>query len=501
MSADAAPFRDVDPSDLKRASTRGVAINLTGQGAKFVAQLTAQIVLARILAPADFGLIAMAMPLVNFAVLFRDIGLSQATIQKPELTDAESTAMFWINVAFSFGLVALTVIVSPLAALLYHDARVTQVLMALAFLLAFAGLSAQHAALMNRHFRFGALAFIDVAATFIGAGVAIASALMGAGYWSLVILQLVTSATTTALTWVMSHWRPSAPTTKVDVRGLLLFGSHVTGSNIVNYFARNLDNILIGAAFGTSALGLYDRAYKLMTLPLTQLTQPLGRVATPLLSRSQHDDAQYRRAFAGVLELALLCTFPIGLAGATGGHRIIVFFLGERWSEAATIFQWLAFGVFMAPLGHGTGWLFMTQARTRAMLFWGVVGSLVFVVAIIVGLHWGPVGVAAAYVLSGYLIQGPMNWWAATRQGPVRLKHFLRIIYPFFLAGALTLAVLYALEPRLPGGFFGLVLFGLADGIVFLAFLALIPRGRAMLLTLLSRAPLILPRRFSRPRG
>jgi PST family polysaccharide transporter len=473
-----------DMAKLKRASISGAVANAVSQSAKLLIQLVSQAIMARILAPADYGLVAMAMPLIAFAMLFRDIGLSQATVQREQLDNEQSNSLFWINVAFSLALAAAAMAAAPLAHTLYSDARVALVVISLTPLLVMAGASAQHTALMNRHLRFASLAGIDLASTLAGAAVGIAAALAGCGYWSLIYMQLANSAVTLIATWAVSPWRPSRPKVTKSAIPLLKFGRNVTGFNLVNYFARNLDNILIGATYGAAKLAYYDRAYKLMTMPLGQVSAPFAKVAVPLLSRLQNSPEPYRQAYLKTLSAILLLTFPIGILGFAAGPRIILLVLGPAWGEAASIFQWLALGTLAAPIGASTGWLFLSQNRTREMFLTGVASSAIFIASFLIGLPWGPRGVAIAYVVFGYVLQGPYLLWRATRSGPVTLSDVLCEIAPFFAAGAVAALWLRLLEPSAPAGILGVVWLGLNAAAVLAPTLLLIPRSRRRLLGL-----------------
>lgn len=468
-------------SGLKRASTHGAAISLGSQLGKFGAQLAYQILLARMLSPQDFGVVAMAAPILAFLQLFTELGLSQATIQRPRIGQGELSFLFWINVGASVLLGLATVAIAPLVGAFYGDLRVVGVTAVSGAMFVLSGLSSQHLALLNRNLAFGKLAVIDLCAFMLGAVAGLLFAAAGVGYWSILIAQAITSLITVVLAWVLSHWRPGKPQGGQDWRALLGFGGNLTGFNIANFFARNADNILIGRFSGGVALGLYDRAYKLLLAPLTQISTPLSRVAMPLLAKTRDTPALYRTAYVRTLEAVVTLTYPCVVFAIATHEQLIVTVLGEKWQGVAPIFAILGVGAFFAPIGNSTGWLFISQNRTRQMRNWGVLSSLLFVTSFVVGLPWGPIGVASCYIGVGIVVQGPMVLWAATREGPVGLRDVLRALAPHALAAVSAFAVEFVLQAALPHGFGSLVVLFATAYASYVGALLAIPGGRGIL--------------------
>jgi PST family polysaccharide transporter len=469
------------PSDraaLKSASVNGVAITFSFQMLRFGLQFIYQILIARLLVPADFGIVAMAAPILAFIALFADFGLTQATVQRPNITQQQLSLIFWATCLLSICLAVVTIAAAPAIAAFYNEPRVGPVFMALGSTFFISGLYAQHLALLNRRLQFLKLALVDLLSFLIGAVVGIGAALLGMSYWAIVLNQLTVNLVSLALAWSFARWMPGRPRLADDTRALLGFGGNITTFNFVNYFARNLDNVLIGKYVGDVGLGLYDRAYKLLLLPLSQITTPFAKVATPLLAKLQVDPPAYRRAYLQMLITVCVLTYPGVAFAMITSHQLIVTLLGAKWAGVAPIFSVLAIGGFFAPISNSTGWLFITQDRTREMRNWGVVSSAMFVVSFVIGLHWGPLGVASCYIFVG-MFQGPMVWWAATRSGPLALRALLAGLAPSALALVLTILVEAVVQQMLPATLWRLVLLGALAYPVFLAGLALTAGGRA----------------------
>lgn len=443
--ADFGPARG-DAGALKRRSVHGAAASLGAQGLRFVLQFGSQIVLARLLLPGDFGLVAMAAPLLGFVQIFNDLGLTQATVQRDNIGQRDLSALFWVNVALSVLLAAAVCLAAPAVASFYGEPRLVPVAVCLAGLLVLSGLSAQHMALMTRQMRFTALAAIDLACLVAAVGVGVGAAWLGLGYWSLVLMQAANSATIAALSWALSGWRPSRPGGVRDAASLLRFGGHVTGYNLLGYLESNLAGILIGALDGRHALGLYDRAQRLIYTPVWHLGAPVARVAVALLSRLRDSGPGYARAYARMLQGLLLATAPGFVCTAMVSETLVPALFGPAWSDAAPVVAWLAVAAAFAPFGMSASWLFVSQGRVRAQMAYGAAKAAVTVSALLVGLPWGVVGIARSYAAFAVLSQGCMVW-GATRRGAVGRRDVVRAAYPVAL-GALAAAAALHLGER-----------------------------------------------------
>ncbi len=468
-----------DARALKARSAKGAAMTLVGQGGKFVLQFGSQVALARLLLPVDFGLVAMVGPLVQAALLLTDLGLSAATIQRPTISQSELSSLFWLNVLIGCALTAVAVAAAPLAALFYATPAVVPVMASMAVALLLSSLAAQHMAILNRRMRFGAIALIEVGALGASVVVGVVAALAGCGYWSLVAMQITNGLVTMLLAWGLSGWRPSGPRIHRDAFHLVRFGGTVTGYNLLGYLITNLGHILIGARFGVGPLGMYDRAYKLMFQPLWQMTAPAARVAVPLLSRLAGDEAEYRDAYLAMLGGILMLTTPGILCTIVFSKPVIVVLLGQRWGAAAPIFGWLGVAALTLQLRQAASWLFVSQGRAEEQLKWGGLGSMAIVVGYLVGIFWGPKGVAISVALSSALLQIPTMWWAVTRIGPVGRADALRLLGPIAVATAVSAAILALLADKpIWSSFPGLLLAVAVAYALFLGVLALFPSGR-----------------------
>ena len=226
-------------ADLKGRSIRGGAATISAQGVKFLLHTGSIVILARLLTPGDFGLIAMVATVTNFVRMFKDMGLSTATVQRAEINHAQISTLFWVNTAIGVTLAVLTAALAPAIAWFYGEPRLTVVTIVLAGTFIFSGLTIQHQALLRRHMCFVKLGVIEVAGLLVGVATAIVAAWRGAGYWSLIFMQLSVTGTIAVGVWAASGWRPGWPRRRAGSRSMLAFGRNITGFHIINYFARN----------------------------------------------------------------------------------------------------------------------------------------------------------------------------------------------------------------------------------------------------------------------
>lgn len=442
------PNFDPPVENLRSSVGRGATAIAASQGVQVACQMVSVVVLSRLLSPEDFGLVAMCAPVIAFLGMLQNFGLVQATIQKKDLLASDVNFLFWINVGISIVLAAGMILTSPLIADFYGDQRIGPLLAALSATIVISGLGAQHSALLNRRMAFGTIAMLSVTGAVCALVVSIAWAMVNPSYWALFGGTFCAACASTALTWYFSRWRPSRPARAPGMRSLLSFGAGLTGFNLTNFFARNLDNILIGKVWGSAQLGFYDRAYKLLLFPLQQVSNPLSRVMIPALSRMLDEPDRYRHAYLRVLKLSLLLILP-GVAWATASaSELILVLLGPQWIESASIFTALGFAGLMQPLNNPAGWLFISQGRSTHYMIWGFVTAAFAICAFAIGIWWAALGVAIAYACSEYLKTVPL-WLFISRTGPVKALHILKSAGPFVLAGHLAAATLFILNDNI----------------------------------------------------
>ena len=411
---------------------RGGLVTVASHSVRFAIGIVATAILARLLSPLDYGLIGMVAVATNFVAMFKDLGLSHATVQRAEISSQQVSTLFWVNLTLSVVTMLLMIVMAPTVAWFYGDQRLTMITIVSAIGFLLGGLAVQHEALLKRQMRFMTLSAIAFCSMVVGYSVGIASAWSGFTYWSLIFSQLALLLTNTILVWMTCRWVPGLPKRNAGVRSILSFGGNITGYATVNYFSKNADNLLIGRFWGPQQLGLYNKAAQLVGLPTDQINEPLTSVAIPALSRLASDPERYRKAYLRIMEKVLMLVLPTIALIIACSDWVIAIVLGPQWKDAGQILVFMSIAGLTQPVMGTVGWLLVTQGRGRDMLHWSLISAPISILSIAVGIRWGAVGVAASYSLSRILITNPLMYWFVGRSGPVRTRDFYRLLAPFF---------------------------------------------------------------------
>ena len=427
--------------DLRARSVRGGLLNVTSQGAQFLIQSIATVVLARLLTPADFGLVAMVATVTGLGQAFGDFGLSEATIQRKEISHDQVSTLFWINVAIGLGLMLVTATLAPVLARFYRDPRLVDITLLLSLTFLIGGLRVQPDAILKRQMRFSSLAIRDVGSYALAVPVAITMAWRGASYWALIALPLTLNLTQMVVSWLMVNWRPGLPRRDAQVGSMVAFGGNVAASYFSITVSRSADNVLIGWYSGAVPLGLYSRAYNLLMLPVRQLSAPASSVAIPAFSRIQGDPERFARYYLRTVNLIMWISAPIFGFLFVAAQPVIVLLLGKQWREAAPVFQILAISALGQLLIESIVWLLVSRGQSGQLLRLLLIISPIIVGSYAIGLPFGIKGVA----LSGSLVLLSILPWMlkfSFRGTNLTLQRLGRaILYPVSLC---VMAVLFA---------------------------------------------------------
>lgn len=387
-------------NDLRGRCIRGGIITFAAQGIRFAVQMATTMVLARLLTPADFGLVAMVTAVTGFVSLFKDMGLSTATIQRAQITHDQVSMLFWLNVAISAVLVLVVCILSPFIAGFYGDERLVLLTIAVGGTFILGGLSAQHYALLVRQMRFAAMAYVQSAGICVGAATGIGLAVAGWGYWALVAMGAAQALVTAIMAWVLVGWRPGLPRRDVGAWELCRFGGALTCANLLNYLSRNVDKVLLGWWWGAPALGFYSKAYSLLALPMQQLNAPLNGVVLPALARLQEQPVRYRRYYVRAVGLVAFAGIPAVVFACVYTELLVLTILGDQWLEAVAIFRALAPAALFGAMGLAPAWAFTSLGRSDLLLRWAAVSCPLVICGFFVALPMGPVAVGASFSIT-----------------------------------------------------------------------------------------------------
>jgi PST family polysaccharide transporter len=469
-------------ANLKQKSIRGAVFMAGGNSAELVIRVLAIAVLARLLLPEEFGLIAMVTALTSILDGFRDFGLSAATVQRPDISHQQVSNLFWVNVSVGILLALLFSSAAPLIAAFYHDQRLVGVSIALAFVFIWNGFAVQHEALMTRQLRQGELALIRLIATVISVLIAIVLAVAGWGFWALVAREISRSVLVTSGAWLRCPWIPGRPSRNVGTRGLVRFGGEVSVTHLLASLIGNVDRLLIGRYFGASLVGMYRQAQQLVLVPVDQLQGPIIGVAQPALSALQRDPERYRRYYERIVFLVTLATFPLGVFIAVCSEDVTLLLLGPDWIDATIFVQIFGIATAVRPAIGSSAVVLITCGLSTRFLALAIIHSLVLVVMLIVGLNWGATGVASALVATTFMLAIPKLYYSFLGT-PATLRGFFLACWVPATAGVAMGIVLIALD-RLEiasGTFASLLLSAAVGAATYMAAIALHPGSRAIL--------------------
>jgi PST family polysaccharide transporter len=364
-------------------------LSVVAQVAQVLVQSIATMVLARLLTPTDFGLVAMVTAVTAIAAGFADLGLTEATIQRKEISHNQVSTLFWINVAMGLLLTLLTAVMAPVLASFYREPRLVGITLVVSLSFLIGGLRGQHNALLKRQMRFSSIAMRDVTSNIVGVSVAITMAWQGAGYWAIVALPLTLNFTQMALSWLMVKWKPGWFHPDPEVRSMIGFGGNVAASYVVFNWISNADNILIGWYWGAGPLGLYSRAYNLLILAIHQITAPTVSVAIPAFSRIQGDPKLFARYYLRIINLIVWISGSLFGFLFVAAEPVIVLVLGEKWRQAAPVFRILTISALGQLLLQSTLWLFVSRGESARLLKLMLVITPIMIGSFMIGLPFG----------------------------------------------------------------------------------------------------------------
>ncbi|QEE60491.1 lipopolysaccharide biosynthesis protein [Salinibacterium sp. dk2585] len=403
--------RDTASPGLGRRAARGATVTVSGQILRILVQMASVAVLARLLAPADYGLVAMVAAVIGIGSILRDFGLSSAAIQSRDLSRAQRDTLWWVNTGIGVALTGVVFLAAPLVAALYDQALLEPITRVLAVTFAINGMAAQWRADLVRRLRFVPLAIIEVVVPTVALAGAIVTAMLGWGYWALVAQQIVQALAFVVLFAAMAGWVPRLPRRGTPMRGLLRFGWNLSATQLINYVGNNLDSVIIGVRFGAVDLGVYNRGYQLLMVPLSQLRTPSTTVALPVLSRLEHDNGRFGE-FLLRGQLALSWTLIAGLSVIVGAaDPLTLVFLGEPWMAAAPVLRLLAVAGILQTLSYVGYWVYLSRALTGELLRYSLVSTGIRIACIVLGSQWGVIGVAAGFALAPAIAWPISLWW------------------------------------------------------------------------------------------
>jgi len=412
---------------VKSAGSSGALINIL--------QLLQLVVLARLLAPSDFGLMGMATVVIGFANLFADMGTGSAIVHRQDVTKKSLSTLYWLNMLLGFTVFCVMWAVTPLVVAIYSEPRLGDVMFWVSLLFLIAPIGQQFQVLLEKKLEFGLLAKIEVTAASVGTIVAIAMALTGSGVFALVWGALANSGAKALMLAVIGwkRWRPSPFFRLNDLQGYLGFGLYHVGQRSVNYITANVDFLLIGRFLGPQALGYYTLAYHLVNLPSSRLNAVIARVFFPVFAQVQNDNIKLRHGYLRMQEFTSMVSIPILLGMAVVAPVAVPFLFGNSWAQSILLVQILTVVGLSRSIAGTVGPLLLAKGRTDLGFKWSLLIVAIQIPGISVGVLSGStVGVAVAFAILACFYFA-LNYFILIRTllGSC-LKDYGMTIWPFF---------------------------------------------------------------------
>lgn len=464
--------------DLKRKAVKGGALTISSKLITIVIQILSLVILSRLLLPSDFGLIAMVMAITAFMGIFRDMGLSAAVIQKKDLNYDQINMLFWLNTIIGLILTILTILLAPLIAEFYEREELKPVIMLLATTFFIASVGAQHSALLQRDLNLKPKVIADIAGALFTLIISIVLAIFGYGFWSLAWGTVVGAIVTTLLYFKGSVFRPSRPRVAQGVSQIIHFGANVTLFEMLNYFHRNLDSVLIGKFWGAIAVGLYSRAYQMMMLPIASLRQPINAIAFPVLSRLQDNPIEFRFYYFKIAKLLAFLSMPLMAFLVVNAHEVVEVALGKGWEGVVPIFILLGITGFIQPVASLRGLVLLSLGHSKRYVLWGAFNAICVSLGFILGVQWGAEGIATVYAIVNYAILYPSLWYFF-KGTPLKPMDFFSSIYVPMIASLISAVSLFFVNSYLSvsSPLLHLLISGFIYVILFIVTVILLPDG------------------------
>jgi len=387
------------PVPLGRSAAAGARWSVASVAWRHLITAVTSVVLARLLVPADFGLLAMAAVFTRFVDLIRDVGTGAGIVQAREAPDRLVSSLFWLNAGLGIASGAVLFEAAPLAAWTFREPRLAPIVRLLAAAPACAAFAVVPTSLLTRELRWRRLAAIEFFGVLAGASLGVGLAWRGYGVWSLVWQSLSGVFIVSSGIWFATAWRPALVFDSAAIRSVLGFSANLTGFNVLNFGVRYADNLLIGRYLGARDLGYYDLAYRLMLSPLQYVATAFGRALLPIYSKMQDDPRRLGRAYLKVIGVVALLGFPAMIGLAAVSRPLVLATLGAAWLPVASLL--IVFG----PLGAlqsvttSVAGVYQAVGRTDLLFRWGAISAALTVAAFVAGLPFGIEGVASAYAL------------------------------------------------------------------------------------------------------
>ena len=476
---------------LRERAVSGVLWNAGGNVIQQLTLVATLVILARILSPEAFGIYALLMVFVSFSQILAQMGTSSAVIYFDDLSDRFlSTAFFFTIGTSSLVYFVLVGVSAPLASFMDEPA-LTGLLRLIGLVLIINSLGLIHKALLEKKLDFKKLILVEKAALICSSVTGVVAAMNGFGAMSFVLMAVSLSVLQLIGFMAYSKWRPRLIFGVEELKLMLSYSVNLLGFTIINYFARQSDNFLVGKFIGSSALGVYSVAYRIMLYPLENVARVLIRVLFPVFSEVKHDSARFKRGYVQAISFIALVTFPLMFGLLVLADLFVAVVFGEGWEELAPLLMILSLVGLQQSIVTTVGSIYLAKGTTSLMFRIGGLNALITVTSFLIGVWFGIIGMAIAYLVANLVMLYP-NLYFAWQQIGLGVLEGVRELGVFFVAAlAMSIAVVALGESAMIGALPELPRLALlvgSGGTVYVVLLLTFARKRVLSLIALFRA-------------
>lgn len=436
---------------MRRLAAKGAGLSLLTSAINVALQVVSTVILARLLKPHDFGVFT-AVTTVSLLLMNCGLnGITEAILQNNQMTDELASNLFWITVGIGALLTLVLASLGPLVAWFFHDPVLSSVTVVTSLTIFVTNTSVVHLALLKRAMRYGVLSAIGICSRGGSMLVSIVTAFAGWHYWALIAGAIAQPLIQSIAGWLHTRWVPGLPKRVAGTAAMLRFSMNVYLSFSVNYFSRNLDNVLVGWRFDSIALGFYKKAYDLFALSANVFSSSLSNIAVTALSRFNHDPVQYRRLVLNSLNVTALIGMALSGDLTLVGPDVIRLVLGPGWETAGHIFQCFAPGIGVMLLYGSNVWISLSLGKANRWFRWTLIEFAVTAGLFLAMLSWGPAAVAIAWTASFWILVIPALWFASK---PIDLNasSIIAAVWKYPAAALLALGPSHLLLNLVPTG-------------------------------------------------
>ncbi|SAP64587.1 polysaccharide biosynthesis protein [Raoultella planticola] len=446
--------------------------NMSSQFFKMIAQLVNIIYLAKLIPPSEYGIMAMALVVVNLGILLRDLGTSAAIIQRKDLSHDLVNTVFWLNITMGFGLAFFILLMSPFISMVYNQPKLMYVLILLSITFPLSCSASAHLALLERESAFKKISMVEVSSSAISVIIALILAYSGFGVYSLVGQAIALNLISALQFWYISKWRPSFNKfiELKQVRMIFGFSANLSLFNFINYFSRNVDSFIIGKFMSSAVLGSYNLAYRIMLFPLQSLTFVTTRSLYPILSKTQDDNETILNTYLNCAFIVLLITSPLMTGLAFYSQPFVEIIFGPQWHLTSDVLKWLGPTAILQAVLSISGAVFMAKGRTDTLMRLGILGTFLQVGSFLIGVNYDIGKFAMCYMIANICNFFPVMYFLMKTIGG-NIYFFFNKMASIIFSTLIMLVFLFLLDYFYSSSqidsIFSLILFAFSGAIVY----------------------------------